>query len=69
MAHKENKGGVLTNEQIEQDRKVTGKDKQPGHYHGMQDTGDNKPRNSNSRDNMKEEVKQQDRDKREEPLP
>lgn len=43
MAHKENKGGVLTNEQIEQDLKVSGRDIQEGHYHGSQDTGDSKP--------------------------
>ena len=38
MAHKENKGGILTNEQLEQDLKAKGK--QDGTYVGMQDTGD-----------------------------
>lgn len=38
MARKENKGGMLTNEQVEQDNKVNGKTE--GAYSGMQDTGD-----------------------------
>lgn len=40
MAKKENKGGELTPEQVEQDIKVKGKDQQQGGYHGAQDTGD-----------------------------
>jgi hypothetical protein len=39
MDRKENKGGILTNEQVEQDNRVKGKTE--GSYHGMQDTGDN----------------------------
>jgi hypothetical protein len=39
MANKENKGGVLTNDQIEQDLKVGGKDHQQEHYHGTKDPG------------------------------
>jgi hypothetical protein len=40
MANKENKGGELTNEQLEKDLKVRGKDNLQGGYVGMQDTGD-----------------------------
>lgn len=41
MAKKENKGGVLSNEQIEQDNKVKGKTDEKGRsYVGSQDTGD-----------------------------
>ena len=40
MANKENKGGELSNEQVEKDLKVRGKDGQEGRYVGMQDTGD-----------------------------
>jgi len=41
MAQKENKGGILTNEQIEQDLNVKGKtnEGETGHV-GLQDTGD-----------------------------
>ena len=38
MAEKENKGGILTNAQIEEDNKAKGK--QEGAYEGAQDTGD-----------------------------
>jgi hypothetical protein len=38
MAQKENKGGTLTNAQVEDDNKVKGK--QEGAYNGAQDTGD-----------------------------
>ena len=38
MARKEIKGGMLTNEQVEQDNKVKGKNE--GAYAGVQDTGD-----------------------------
>ena len=38
MAQKENKGGNLTNRQIEEDNKVKGKTE--GVYEGAQDTGD-----------------------------
>lgn len=41
MAKKENKGGFLSPEQIEQDNKVKGKtEQQQGGYRGSQDTGD-----------------------------
>lgn len=40
MSNKENKGGLLTTEQVEQDLKVKGKDGNEGGYHGSQDTGD-----------------------------
>jgi hypothetical protein len=36
----------LTNEQIEQDLHVKGKELHQGHYHGSQDTGDNKIRSA-----------------------
>jgi len=41
MKQKENKGGVLTNEQVEQDLKAKGKtnENETGHV-GLQDTGD-----------------------------
>ncbi len=45
MASKENKGGILTNEQVEQDLKAKGhapEDKEA--YIGSQDTGDKKVR-------------------------
>lgn len=40
MAHKENKGGTLTNEQIEADLKAKGKTETAQGYAGSQDTGD-----------------------------
>ncbi|HVG41443.1 MAG TPA: hypothetical protein VM888_07505 [Chitinophagaceae bacterium] len=40
MAQKENKGGELTNEQIEQDLKAKGAEDKQGGYKGSQDTGD-----------------------------
>lgn len=41
MATKENKGGMLTNEQVEQDLKAKGKaSEQNEAYTGSQDTGD-----------------------------
>jgi len=45
MAPKENKGGILTNEQVEQDLNVKGKtnESETGHV-GLQDTGDSKMR-------------------------
>ncbi len=42
MAKKENKGGVLTNEQVEKDNAVKGKKSGDGHLQGSQDTGDTK---------------------------
>lgn len=40
MASKENKGGVLTNKQVENDNKVKGKNWNNGQLEGAQDTGD-----------------------------
>ncbi len=40
MSNKENKGGLLSNEQVEKDLEVKGKNNQEGGYVGMQDTGD-----------------------------
>ncbi len=41
MAKKENKGGTLTNEQVEQDLKAKGKTSDGNEaYQGSQDTGD-----------------------------
>jgi hypothetical protein len=43
MANKENKGGLLSNEQLEQDNIVKGKtNENEGGYRGTQDTGDAK---------------------------
>ena len=39
MANKENKGGVLKNDQVEQDLKARGKEENKS-YTGSQDTGD-----------------------------
>ncbi|HZH66847.1 MAG TPA: hypothetical protein VEY10_18300 [Flavisolibacter sp.] len=41
MANKENRGGILSNEQIEQDLEAKGKTDAPNGYIGGQDTGDN----------------------------
>lgn len=40
MAKKENKGGILSNEQVEQDLKAKGRSEQQPGYRGTQDTGD-----------------------------
>lgn len=44
MAKKENKGGRLTNEQIEKDLKAKGAPDDQNWYRGSQDTGDQKLR-------------------------
>jgi hypothetical protein len=44
MAKKENKGGELTNDQIEKDLKTKGNPDQQNWYRGSQDTGDQKIR-------------------------
>ena len=44
MAKEENRGGNLTNKEIEEDLKVTGKQDGQGGYIGSQDTGDRAPR-------------------------
>jgi hypothetical protein len=45
MAEKENKGGMLTNDQVEQDLKVKGKAAEDSEaYIGSQDTGDKRVR-------------------------
>ena len=41
MSQKENKGGLLSNEEVEQDLKAKGKDGAQNWYAGSQDTGDN----------------------------
>ncbi|MGI8598599.1 MAG: hypothetical protein ACR2KB_05015 [Chitinophagaceae bacterium] len=61
MANKENKGGVLTNDQIEQDLKVGGKDHQQEHYHGTKDPGVNKPQNLRTSKQTKEQDKEDDK--------
>ena len=48
MAKKENKGGELTNEQIEKDLKTKGNQDQQNWYRGSQDTGDQKIRSLGS---------------------
>ena len=40
MAGKENKGGLLSNEEIEKDLAARGKGGAPNRYQGSQDTGD-----------------------------
>ena len=40
MAKKENKGGILSNEQVEQDLKAKGRTEQQPGYRGTQDNGD-----------------------------
>ncbi|MCW3075140.1 MAG: hypothetical protein JWP69_2209 [Flaviaesturariibacter sp.] len=40
MSGKENKGGLLTNEQIEKDLEAKGRADAPAGYQGSQDTGD-----------------------------
>jgi hypothetical protein len=54
MSNKENKGGLLSNEQVEKDIQVKGKKEQEGGYVGMQDTGDEGVRSMGS------EVQQRD---------
>jgi hypothetical protein len=44
MARKENKGGLLSNEQIERDLEARGKTDHEIGYSGSQDTGDEKVR-------------------------
>lgn len=44
MASKENKGGLLTNDQVEQDLKGKGKAGQANAYISSQDTGDKEVR-------------------------
>ena len=57
MAKKENKGGFLTNEELEKDLKAKGNQQNEGHYQGMQDTGDRK-----IRDNRENNEKSKDND-------
>ena len=55
MTSKENKGGFLSNEQLEQDQRVKGTSGSEEHpYHGSQDTGDRVPRDKGT------EVQQRD---------
>ncbi|RYZ20927.1 MAG: hypothetical protein EOO16_14900 [Chitinophagaceae bacterium] len=49
MNPKENKGGVLRNDQVEQDLAAHGNQQQNDHpFHGSQDTGDFMPRQQGS---------------------
>jgi hypothetical protein len=54
MTQKENRGGLLSNEQIEQDHQAKGKTENVGGYTGSQDTGDDAVRQ------MGTEVQQRD---------
>ncbi len=62
MARKENKGGILSNEEVEQDLKAKGRDQQQPGYSGVQDTGDKTIRSLGSevqkRDGLPEEEEQ-----------
>lgn len=40
MTAKENRGGLLSNEQVEKDLAARGREGTTGGYHGSQDTGD-----------------------------
>jgi hypothetical protein len=65
MAKKENKGGFLSNDQLEKDLKTRGETKQPGGYHGMQDTGERStgnPASSDQHRNGKEDELDEERD-------
>ncbi len=44
MSQKENKGGLLSNEQVEQDLKAKGQEESGNGYRGSQDTGDDNVR-------------------------
>ena len=64
MAQKENKGGELTNEQIEQDLKAKGKTDQGGRtYVGSQDTGDASVRQYGSEVQRNDGLGEEDNDK------
>ena len=55
MAKKENRGGILTNDQVEKEIQRTGSDDKSGQgYRGVQDTGDSTVRELGT------EVQQQD---------
>lgn len=62
MNRKENKGGTLTNAQVEEDNEVKGK--QEGAYHGVQDTGDKGVRQNGTdvqqRDGLPEEQNEEE---------
>ena len=62
MNKKENKGGFISNEQVEQDLKVKGKNEGP--YEGSQDTGDKDVRQfsneSQQRDGFVEEQNEEE---------
>ncbi|HEX2605854.1 MAG TPA: hypothetical protein VHK91_00680 [Flavisolibacter sp.] len=47
---KENKGGFLSNDQVEADNKIKGKQEPVGGYSGSQDTGEQKPRDTKDQD-------------------
>lgn len=57
MAEKENKGGFLSNEQIEKELSRDEEQQKGGRgYIGSQDTGDQKPRETQIHHNTKEET-------------
>ena len=64
MAHKENKGGVLTNQQIEDDLKAKGKtnESETGHV-GLQDTGDSTVRKFGTEVQRNEGIDEDEKDK------
>jgi len=63
MAQKENKGGTLTNKQVEEDLKVKGKtnEGETGHV-GLQDTGDSTVRQIGSEVQRNEGFAREDRE-------
>jgi hypothetical protein len=63
MAQKENKGGTLTNSQVEEDNKVKGK--QAGTYEGAQDTGDKKLRQRGNEMQQRDGISEDDRNEEE----
>jgi hypothetical protein len=66
MASKENKGGILTNEQVEADNRVKGKAGEKGRsYIGFQDTGDSKVRELGSEVQKRDGLPQEEIDKEE----
>lgn len=66
MAKKENKGGILSNEQIEEDLRAKGRTGQRDSYSGAQDNGDRMVRATGNevqqRDGFAEETQQGEED-------
>ena len=64
MAKKENRGGELTNEQVERDNEIKGKtDQNEGGYRGLQDTGDTTVRGLGTDVQQNEGMPDEDRDR------